>query len=47
MQLYKEKIQRQLAEGKTVKTPTGSFFLSAAGEDDTSAIRAGRPALGL
>jgi hypothetical protein len=31
MQLYKEEMQKQLAEGKTVKTPTGSFFLSAAG----------------
>jgi len=31
MQLYKEELQKQLAEGKTVKTPTGTFFLSAAG----------------
>lgn len=31
MQLYKEELQRQLAEGKTVKTPTGSFFLCAGG----------------
>lgn len=35
MQLYKEEVQRQLAEGKTVKTPTGSFFLSAAGSMDS------------
>jgi hypothetical protein len=31
LQLYKEELQRQLAEGKTVKTPTGSFYLCAAG----------------
>ena len=31
MQLYKEELIRQLAEGKTVKTPTGSFYLCAAG----------------
>ena len=31
MQLYKEELQKQLAEGKTVKTPTGSFYMSAAG----------------
>jgi hypothetical protein len=35
MQLYKEEIKKQLAEGKTVKTPTGSFFLSAAGSMDS------------
>ena len=35
MQLYKEEVQRQLAEGKTVKTPTGSFFPSAAGSMDS------------
>jgi hypothetical protein len=35
MQLYKEELQRQLAEGKTVKTPTGSFFLSASGSMET------------
>jgi hypothetical protein len=31
MQLYKEELQKQLSEGKTVKTPTGSFYLCAAG----------------
>jgi hypothetical protein len=31
MRLYKEEIQRQPAEGRTVKTPTGSFFLSTSG----------------
>ena len=31
MQLYKEELQKQLVEGKTIKTPTGSFYLSAAG----------------
>src|SRR5208283_6057091 len=31
MQLYKEELQRQLIEGKTVKTPTGSFYMSARG----------------
>lgn len=31
MQLYKEELRKQLAEGKTVKTPTGSFYLSASG----------------
>jgi hypothetical protein len=31
MQLFKEELQKQLTEGKTVKTPTGSFFLNAAG----------------
>jgi len=31
MQLFKEELQKQLAEGKTVKTPTGSFYMSAAG----------------
>jgi hypothetical protein len=31
MQLFKEELQKQLAEGKTVKTPTGSFYLCAAG----------------
>jgi hypothetical protein len=31
MQLYREELQRQLGEGKTVKTPTGAFFLCAAG----------------
>ena len=35
MQLYKEELQRQLAEGKTVKTPTGSFFLCASGSMDS------------
>jgi hypothetical protein len=35
MQLYKEEIRKQLIEGKTVKTPTGSFFLSAAGSMDS------------
>jgi hypothetical protein len=35
MQLYKEELQKQLAEGKTVKTPTGSFFLCAAGSLDS------------
>jgi hypothetical protein len=31
MQLYKEELQKQLALGNTVKTPTGSFYLSAGG----------------
>lgn len=31
MQLYKEELAKQLEEGKTVKTPTGSFFLCASG----------------
>ncbi len=31
MQLYKEELQKQLVEGKTIKTPTSSFYLSAAG----------------
>jgi hypothetical protein len=31
MQLYKEETIKQLADGKTVKTPTGSFYLCAAG----------------
>jgi hypothetical protein len=31
MQLYREELQRQLAEGKTVKTPTGAFYLCAGG----------------
>lgn len=31
MQLYREELQNQLSEGRTVKTPTGSFFLSASG----------------
>ena len=31
MQLFKEELQKQLAEGKTVKTPIGSFYMSAAG----------------
>lgn len=31
MQLYREEMQRLLAEGRTVKTPTGSFYLCAAG----------------
>jgi hypothetical protein len=31
MQLYKEELLKQLSEGRKVKTPTGSFFLSAAG----------------
>jgi len=31
MQLFKEELQRQLVEGKTVKTPIGSFYMSAAG----------------
>jgi DNA-binding domain/Domain of unknown function (DUF4469) with IG-like fold len=31
MRLYKEELQKLLADGKTVKTPTGSFFMSAAG----------------
>jgi hypothetical protein len=35
MQLYKEELQRQLAEGTTVKTPTGSFYLSASGSMDS------------
>jgi len=35
MQLYKEELQRQLAEGKAVKTPTGSFFLCASGSMDS------------
>jgi hypothetical protein len=35
MQLYKEELQKQLAEGKTVKTPTGSFYLCAAGSMDS------------
>lgn len=35
MQLYKEELQKQLAEGKTVKTPTGSFYMSAAGSMDS------------
>jgi hypothetical protein len=35
MQLYKEELQRLLAEGKTVKTPSGSFFLCAGGTMDS------------
>lgn len=35
MQLYKEELQKQLKEGNTVKTPVGSFFLSAAGSLDS------------
>ena len=31
MQLFREELQEQLAEGKTVKTPTGAFFLCAGG----------------
>lgn len=31
MQLYKEEVQKLLSEGKTVKTPTGSFFMNASG----------------
>jgi hypothetical protein len=31
LQLFKEELQRQLAEGRTVKTPTGAFYLCAAG----------------
>ncbi len=31
MQLFKEELQKQLAEGKTVKTPIGNFYMSAAG----------------
>jgi hypothetical protein len=31
MQLYKEEVQKLLCEGKTVKTPTGSFFMNASG----------------
>jgi hypothetical protein len=31
MQLYKEELQKLLAEGKTVKTPTGSFYMCASG----------------
>ena len=31
MQLYREELQKQLSEGKTVKTPTGAFSLCAAG----------------
>jgi len=31
MQLYKEELQKLLAEGMTVKTPTGAFYLSAKG----------------
>ncbi len=31
MQLFKEELQKQLAEGKTVKTPIGSFYMCAAG----------------
>ncbi len=31
MQLYKEELQRLLAEGRTVKTPTGSFYICASG----------------
>jgi hypothetical protein len=31
MQLFKEELQKQLSEGKTVKTPTGSFFMNASG----------------
>ena len=31
MQLYMEELEKQLVEGRTVKTPTGSFFLCAAG----------------
>ncbi len=31
MRLYKEELQKQLAEGRTVKTPTGSFYMSASG----------------
>jgi len=35
MQLYKEELRKQLAEGRTVKTPTGSFYMSAAGSVDS------------
>jgi len=31
MQVYKEELRKQLFEGRMVKTPTGSFYLSAAG----------------
>jgi hypothetical protein len=31
MQLYGEELQKQLAEGRTVKTPAGSFYLCASG----------------
>jgi len=31
MRLYKEELQKQLADGKTVKTPTGSFYMGASG----------------
>ena len=31
MQLFKEELQKQLAEGKTVKTPIGNFYMSASG----------------
>ena len=35
MQLYKEELLRQLSEGRKVKTPTGTFFLSAMGSLDS------------
>jgi len=35
MQLYSEELGKQLAEGKSVKTPIGLFYLSAAGSMDT------------
>jgi hypothetical protein len=34
MQLFKEELLKQLAEGKTVKTPTGSFYVGASGSMD-------------
>jgi hypothetical protein len=35
MQLYGEELVKLLSEGRAVKTPTGSFFLSAAGSMDS------------
>ena len=35
MDLYKQVLVNQLAEGKAVKTPTGSFFLCASGSMET------------
>jgi hypothetical protein len=35
MQLYREELQKQLVAGRTVKTPTGSFYMSASGSMET------------
>ena len=35
MQLYREELQKQLLAGRTVKVPTGSFYMSASGSMET------------